>query len=223
MHLTIAIPTFNRCEYLKKNIDYFDKLLKPTDVRISLTISNSASVDGTADFLHCLQTRRSDLHIFNQKTDWTGGNYGYLADTVPEDVDWVWFMGDDDYIPDPKALLNLCNLLREKTNDPDFGFVHVCQAKRSRNTGEIITDTTFNLCNLYGYTEMLGWISSLVIRKKQFIAALKKTDARAQLARDEVTRKQPFIIFQAGYIFEEIFGCKAHLLICLWLKLKNWG
>ena len=58
MHLTIAIPTFNRCEYLKKNIDYFDKLLKPTDVRISLTISNSASVDGTADFLHCLQTRR---------------------------------------------------------------------------------------------------------------------------------------------------------------------
>ena len=40
---------------------------------------------------------------------------------MPEDVDWVWFMGDDDYIPDPKALLNLCNLLSEKTNDPDFG------------------------------------------------------------------------------------------------------
>ena len=213
MHLTIAIPTFNRCEYLKKNIDYFDKLLKPTDVRISLTISNSASVDGTADFLHCLHTRRSDLHIFNQKTDWTGGNYGYLADTVPEDVDWVWFMGDDDYIPDPKALLNLCNLLREKTNDPDFGFVHVCQAKRSRNTGKIITDTTFNLCNLYGYTEMLGWISSLVIRKKQFIAALKKTDARAQLARDEVAHENSHSsFFQAGYIFEEIFWMKGSFI-----------
>ena len=176
--------------------------------------------------IFCIVFKRggSDLHIFNQKTDWTGGNYGYLADTVPEDVDWVWFMGDDDYIPDPKALLNLCNLLREKTNDPDFGFVHVCQAKRSRNTGKIITDTTFNLCNLYGYTEMLGWISSLVIRKKQFIAALKKTDARAQLARDEVAHENSHSSFFKPDIFlKKFFGCKAHLLICLWLKLKNWG
>ncbi len=206
MHLTIAIPTFNRCNYLKKNIEYFDKLLRPDDVRISLTISNSASVDNTSEFLQSLQTMRDDLNIFNRKTDWTGGNYGYLADTVPGDADWVWFMGDDDYIPDPNALHSLCNLLREKTDDPNFGFVHVCQAKRSRNTGKITTDTTFNLCNLYGYTEMLGWISSIVIRRKQFVAALKKTDARAQLARKEAAHENSHSsFFQAAYIFEEIF------------------
>ena len=206
MHLTIAIPTFNRCEYLKKNIEYFDKLARPDDVRISLTISNSASVDSTSDFLQSLQTMRDDLYVFNQMTDWTGGNYGYLAATVPEDADWVWFMGDDDYILDPNALHTLCDFLSEKTSDPDFGFVHVCQAKRSRNSGKVTTDTIFNLCNLYGYTEMLGWISSLVIRRPQFIAALKKTDARAQFARKEASHEASHSsFFQAAYIFEEIF------------------
>ena len=123
---------------------------------------------------------------------------------MPGDADWVWFMGDDDYIPDPNALHSLCNL-REKQMIQIL-IVHVCQAKRSRNTGKITTDTTFNFCNLYGYTEMLGWISSIVIRRKQFVAALKKTDARAQLARKEAAHENSHSsFFQAAYIFEEIF------------------
>ena len=45
MHLTIAIPTYNRCEYLRKNIEYFDKVRRPDGIKLSLTISNSASED----------------------------------------------------------------------------------------------------------------------------------------------------------------------------------
>ena len=205
MHLTIAIPTFNRCDYLRKNIEYFDKVQRPDGVKLSLTISNSASEDGTEEFLKCLQEKRDDLYLFNERTDWIGNNYGCLSDTIPADADWVWLMGDDDYIPQSDALVKLCEVLLKNQKNDDFGFVHACQAKRSRRSGKVITKSVLQLCNQFGYTEMLGWISSLVMRRKNLVSALKKTDDRAQLARGEPAYENTHsAFFQAGYFFEEI-------------------
>ena len=76
MHLVIAIPTYNRCNYLKKNIQYFDQQIRPKKVRISLAISNSASVDDTEKYLEELKSKRKDVFTFNEQTGWNGGNYG---------------------------------------------------------------------------------------------------------------------------------------------------
>ena len=44
---------------------------------------------------------------------------------------------------------------------------------------------TFRRFTYYGYTEMLGWISSIVMRKNLFINALQKTHEQGQLSRND--------------------------------------
>ena len=210
MHLTIAIPTYNRCEYLKKNIESFDKVRRPNGIKLSLTISNSASEDSTEAYLEKISKERQDIFLFNKRMEWNGGNYGYLSNTIPDDVDWVWFMGDDDYLSHEESLEKVCDLLLRENANADFGFVHACQARRSRDTGAVVSDTTFNLCNHFGYTEMLGWISSIIMRRQSFVDALQKVDARAQQARDEPALGNTHsAFFQASYIFEEIYWMRG--------------
>ena len=210
MHLTIAIPTYNRCEYLKKNIESFDKVRRPNGIKLSLTISNSASEDSTEAYLEKISKERQDIFLFNRRMEWNGGNYGYLSNTIPDDADWVWFMGDDDYLSHEESLEKVCDLLLRENANADFGFVHACQARRSRDTGAVVSDTTFNLCNQFGYTEMLGWISSIIMRRQSFVDALQKVDARAQQARDEPALGNTHsAFFQASCIFEEIYWMRG--------------
>ncbi len=210
MHLTIAIPTYNRCEYLKKNIEYFENINHPDGIKISLSISNSASEDNTETFLEDIRRKREDIFLFNQRTDWNGGNYGYLSSVVPDDADWVWFMGDDDYLCHPESLQKVCEVLVRENKNADFGFVHACQARRSKNTGAIITDSSLGLCNRFGYTEMFGWISSIIMRRENFVNALQKVDDRAQKARDEPALSNTHsAFFQASYIFQEVYWMRG--------------
>ena len=205
MHLVVAIPTYNRCNYLRKNIQFFDQQKLPENAQISLAISNSASTDETEAFLRDFSSSRQDVSVFNRLTDWSGGNYGYLCEALPEDADWVWFMGDDDYLADPLALQKICEILIEKNDDQEFKFVHACQARRSLETGRIIHDSIMGLCNQFGYTEMFGWISSVIMRKQPFVNALKKVNQRAQAARDECAwANSHSAFFQASYLLEEI-------------------
>ena len=213
MHLVIAIPTLNRCKYLKNNIHFFDQQRRPANIRVSLAISNSASVDGTESFLSELQNSRTDLFLFNRQTGYNGSNYGYLCTAIPDDADWVWFMGDDDYLYDSEAIASVCEVLTHHHHDDQFAFLHACQARRSRNTRAVTVEDVSTLCNMYGYTEMLGWISSIVMRKDLFINALKKTHERGQLSRnDHALGVSHSAFFQASYFYEELHMKKGAFL-----------
>ena len=48
MHLVIAIPTLNRCKYLKNNIHFFDQQRRPANIRVSLAISKKVVCEGDA-------------------------------------------------------------------------------------------------------------------------------------------------------------------------------
>ena len=83
--------TFNRCEKLKKNLECFDKQQTPKDENFRRD-SNSASRH-TEQFLNKLENERSNVFIFNQQTNWTGGNYGFLEAVLPDDaLDLVYGM-----------------------------------------------------------------------------------------------------------------------------------
>ena len=185
MKIVIAIPTFNRCEKLKRSIESIDKQIIPNGVELSLAISNSASTDDTESYLQKLSKTCPNISMFNKLTDWVGGNYGYLADTIPQDADWVWYMGDDDYLCDNQAIEKVCRKLSECGGDRDFSFLHVCQGGRSTNSGTLLFDNVFNLCNDLGYLEMFGWISSLVVRREEFVSILRKIDKKVQICRNE--------------------------------------
>ena len=210
MHLVIAIPTFNRCEKLKKNLDCFDKQKMPKDVKISVAISNSASKDHTEQFLNKLENERSNFFIFNQQTNWTGGNYGFLEAILPSDADWIWYMGDDDHFPSTNSLLKMCEFLSQNDTDKELVFVHACQARRSHGSGQICRNDVLSLCNQFGYIEMLGWISSIVMRVQPFRNALQKIDKRVQIARNEPQLgNSQSAFFHSSFLLEEIHNKKG--------------
>ena len=209
MKIVIAIPTFNRCEKLRRNIESIDNQIVPEEIKLSLAISNSASTDDTSQFLKELSSNRDDMSIFNQQTGWTGGNYGYLASIIPEDAAWVWFIGDDDYLPNSDTIKSIGKLILNPASY-NLAFIHACQARRSSASGKITYDTVLNLCNKFGYIEMLGWISSLIVRRDFFVKILKDIDQRVQKARNESVLSQSHsAFFHSSYFLQELHNQNA--------------
>ena len=166
--LAIAIPTYNRLENLKVLLNSIDNQIFCKDLELSLFISNIASTDGTSEFLEKESQKRSNLKIYNKpENQFIRPNIFYLNKIISPDIQWVWFMGDDDKLSEENSLQKIFECLKENyINDLDF--VCVCEKKRSKNTSKIYIDKVFNLCNRFGYHEMLGWISSIILKGQTF-------------------------------------------------------
>ena len=160
--LGIAIPTYNRLEKLKVLLHSIDNQILSKDLDLSLFISNIASTDGTGEFLEKEVKKRHNLKIYNRPEDQTiKPNIFYLNRIISSDVEWVWFMGDDDKLSEKDSLQKVSKCLKEN-NINDLEFVCVCEKRRSRKTSKVFIDKVFNLCNKFGYHEMLGWISGII-------------------------------------------------------------
>ena len=205
MHLVVAIPTYNRLQYLKRAINSFCNQLIPDGVRLTLLISNTASTDGTFNFLRKQQTAQSNLVICNQSLEWVGGNYGGILEALPDDADWIWFMGDDDEFSSNKSISKVCNLLLQNHQNKNLAFIHACDEKRSKKTGEVVLDTTFNLCKRFGYLEMLGWFTSLIVRKSEFVSSIQQIHQRVLVTRGQAAVNTPYSAFvHSSYFLQNL-------------------
>lgn len=175
MKFAIVIPTYNRVEALQRAVAHIEQQDFDESIELYCVISNTASTDGTHDYLSSLKSAsgriRYVIHSSLEKSIFL--NWHKCAEIVPADIDWVWFHGDDDYLCHPQAVQFICQLIRDET-DPSLTLVHACQKRRSRNTNNIIEGPLLDLCNKLGYHEMLGWMSSLVVRTDRFVAAIQR-------------------------------------------------
>jgi len=167
--LTIAIPTYNRLDNLRVAINQIRNLSIPNNWNICLAISNIASDDGTYDYLRGLDLENLDLYIYNEPQVDMYSNWVYLSKVVPSFTDWVWLHGDDDCFIDSSALLKITNIIDNKRN---LNLLIVPQAKRLTGNGEIIEMPLIDLCNQFGFHEMLGWMSQLVFRYQDYIEVM---------------------------------------------------
>lgn len=174
LHIAIAIPTFNRLSYLKKNVTSILSQALSQNITLSIVIANSASSDGTTEFLESLSKDQRNVYCFNQKADTETQNLKFLSETVPKDVDWVWLLGDDDYLTGEYSVAKVVEVIAKHPKS-NVSFVHACQARRSKNTGSVISMPLEQLCEEFGYHEMLGWYSSLVIRRDIFCKSMLDT------------------------------------------------
>ena len=86
-------------------------------------------------------------------------------------------MGDDDYLTSNESVSALHSLILNENQD--LSFVHVCQKRRSNDTSEIIKGSVKKeLCNTYGYHEMLGWFK-YSNQKRKFINAMNNHQIKA--------------------------------------------
>ena len=63
MHVTIAIPTFNRVKQLKKCLDLITSQSLDSDIQLSIAISNTASSDGTYVYLSKLEGQKDGISL----------------------------------------------------------------------------------------------------------------------------------------------------------------
>ena len=100
MDLSICIPTYNRCSYLKKNLDIILSQINDLNrnLDIEICVSDNASTDNTEEMILALQRKYSNNIIKYRKNgknlgaDW---NYIYAMKMACGQYSILW--GDDDY------------------------------------------------------------------------------------------------------------------------------
>lgn len=100
MILTILIPTYNRCNDLKYNLEMLTRFIKEMDAiqSISIMISDNCSKDGTDVMLEKFVSNcEVSISYYIQKTNLgIEKNALYLLKNAKSD--YVMFLGDDDYL-----------------------------------------------------------------------------------------------------------------------------
>ncbi|WP_257265041.1 glycosyltransferase family 2 protein [Endozoicomonas sp. ONNA2] len=101
MHTTldILIPTYNRIDFLKKNINLLKEYLDDENVNhsVNIIISNNCSTDSTKAILEqVLQDCRS-FKVYNQSEN-IGLENNALFCLKKSTADYVMYLGDDDYL-----------------------------------------------------------------------------------------------------------------------------
>ena len=98
-----------------------------------------------------------------------------MAKLLPNDADWVWWLGDDDKMVSKSSLSLVANKIKEFDCN-DLYFVHACHPDRASKNCKVFKDNILNLCDTFGYHELLGWMSSIILKKvpkKIFIDSTK--------------------------------------------------
>jgi len=176
--IAIAIPTYNRLDKLKFALEKIEAQELDSRFELYCVISNIGSKDGTAEFLDQLKSDKLKYVIWNKLEENIYLNWRRCAAAVPKEIDWVWFHGDDDFLTHSQVIKGLVDVL-EKEGDEKLSLIHVCQARRSQKTGKTIRGNLFEMCNQMGYHEILGWMSSIVIRNEKFVPAIMQCSKKA--------------------------------------------
>ena len=211
MKIAIAIPTFNRVEYLRKAVQSVLDQVHDHGVELYIVISNIASTDGTGDYLDQLNKDQENVIVYNQPEDnRIYPNPYFLASVIPEDIDWVWFMGDDDYLMQENSVQIVSEHIKEH-QEKDLCFLHACQGRRSRSTGLVRFAEIFDLCNEFGYHEILGWFSSIVLRKSEFVASMNELrETHHYMLSDTLEGRSNYSAFaHSAAIYKQCVGKKS--------------
>ncbi len=119
MKITALVVTYNRLEWLKKNLK---ALLNQERIPDEILVVDNCSTDGTQDFLKEMNKAERRLRVIRLKEN-LGGSGGFsrgLKAAVENGADYVWMM-DDDALPYQDALLNLEKCIVRYKDHTDVG------------------------------------------------------------------------------------------------------
>lgn len=164
--LSIAIPTYNRADKLKRLLDIVDGQIRSANLvdQIEVLVSDNASIDDTYDLMMSVTSVDSKIKYSRQQENLGfDGNCRFLYDQA--NADYVWFFADDD-IPLPRALSIILEGLH--VHNPDaviFSFEQPIGRKikvfNFLNNYEIFTEPGRIIDLLWTYPK----ISAYVLRK----------------------------------------------------------
>ncbi|MFZ1614935.1 MAG: glycosyltransferase [Holophaga sp.] len=168
MKLLVVIPTWNRADCLDKAIQAISEARSQTQkCTVELFISDNCSSDHTSDVTSKWQQRAPWIHVRRWETHTS--HWGEILERAllhsGLEFDYLWLQGDDDLLFEASAYQQLAEALEASAEDPP-AVVHCCPIRRALpGEGGVFAGTTEDLCNTFGWYDLLGWISSLVVAR----------------------------------------------------------
>jgi len=112
--LTIAIPTFNRCEYLDQLLNELMNQLHDIQYSIEIVVSDNASVDATEMVVNNYLNKSSNIKIIYYKNkENVGADKNIELLIARSSGRYLWLLCDDD-LPSPNAISKIYNLILDK-------------------------------------------------------------------------------------------------------------
>jgi abequosyltransferase len=131
--LSIAVPTFNRCEYLKELLPQIISQcnqIDTTSTGIELVICDNASTDQTAEYIKNLILTNPRISYYRNNKN-IGGDANFINCVTVAKGKYVWLFGDDELLTDGgiSKVMNVlkehtCSLIIVKDESPPKGFIH---------------------------------------------------------------------------------------------------
>lgn len=117
--LTIAIPTYERAEYLRRLLGVLHKELVGLEDRVAVVVADNASTDHTLDVIVSFSYIWPELYFFRNDAN-VGSDENFCKCIEKIETKYFLIMGDDD-LPRGGLFLNLMDLL--KTENPDLVYL----------------------------------------------------------------------------------------------------
>jgi abequosyltransferase len=111
--LSIVIPTFNRCNYLR---ELLPEILKQCDqidrdiIEIELVLCDNASTDETPEYIACLKNRKRISYYRNSEN--IGGDANFINGVKLAKGKYIWLFGDDELLVE-NGISNVIKILKE--------------------------------------------------------------------------------------------------------------
>ena len=209
--LTIAIPTYNRADYLDLNLrclrSEIDKLPENSRQLIEVYIANNASTDATAEVI--ARHANMPVHRFNvvNRTANIGGNANIEQCYRSANTPYVWILGDDDVI-----LNDGLKLVLDCLDEPDLDMIYLgsygygdnyldSPRTRMQKRGTLFYDDPVEFGRQVHV--MLTFISAIVVR------TVIETDISAMLENSNMV--------QLGWIFPLLKDGRRFAIIRNWV------
>lgn len=126
--LTICIPTYNRSWCIDEQLKRFSLLSNRVRDNVDILISDNCSNDNTREIV--LKHKAGGLNFAynrNPKNLGMDGNFIFCFNYAKSKSDYVWLIGDDDYLV-VEELEKLLNLM-ETAKKNNIGVIHINQQK----------------------------------------------------------------------------------------------
>jgi len=202
MKLLVVIPTWNRAGYLDKAIGAIAAARAQAQAaghEVTLFISNNLSTDHTAEVVARWQETEPWIHmrIWDVHTSIWADIIHRAFTACSQDYDYAWLQGDDDWITDASAYRQVLEAIEADPANPP-AIVHCCMNRRALpGDFRIVSGLTEDLCNTYGWHDLLGWISSLVVARETVVR---------MLASPQFAQKAHSAYFHSEVLLEAAYG-----------------
>lgn len=131
--LTIAIPTYNRSEYLKRLLGSISNQIFDHSSDIEIIIFDNASTDNTRDVVNTfLKDVPSAKYILNESNLGMDGNFRKCFESAS--AKYFWMIGDDDFL-DKNAISNILDVLKRHSSST---LVYVSSTIKNDNTEDLL-------------------------------------------------------------------------------------